>query len=58
MTMQVVMQGTDGIVLASDLLWADNNQKIRPSQLSLKSSCPQRVIWLLVLPAAWRLPNG
>lgn len=36
MTMQVAMVGTDGIVLASDLLWADNNQKIRTSQLSPK----------------------
>ena len=36
MTMQVVMVGTDGIVLASDLMWAENNRQIRASQLSPK----------------------
>ena len=36
MTMQVAMVGTDGIVLASDLLWVDNNVRIMSSQLSPK----------------------
>jgi len=36
MTMQVAMVGTDGILLASDLMWAENNLPIRASQLSPK----------------------